>query len=217
MVSSVNSRNEKLLVGPRLRRLRTSLGLTQARMAEDLGISGSYLNLMERNQRAMSAKVLLRLSDTYDIDLSALTSGTDQQLVGALFEALRDPALGRERVPKSEVEDVVGASPATARALVNLHQRYTDISRRLLREEGADDAASALQDAAPANDLVRDVLHRARNYFDSLDRAAEQLSEDMKLRRGETDFRARTRSSERPTLICILPRWQRPTSKRTRR
>ena len=67
---SPGARSEKLLIGPRLRRLRTKLGLTQTRMAEELGISGSYLNLMERNQRAMSAKVLLRLSETYDIDLS---------------------------------------------------------------------------------------------------------------------------------------------------
>ncbi|MGB6230407.1 MAG: helix-turn-helix transcriptional regulator, partial [Litorimonas sp.] len=139
-------RREKILIGPRLRRLRTQLGLTQTRMAEDLGISGSYLNLMERNQRSISAKVLLKLSDTYDIDLSDLTSGTDRQLVGELFDALRDPALGKERVPKSEVEDVVGASPATARALVNLHQRHTELSRRMLREEGADDAATALRD-----------------------------------------------------------------------
>ena len=166
------AKTEKLLIGPRLRRLRTQLGLTQSRMAEDLGISGSYLNLMERNQRAMSAKVLLKLSETYDIDLSDLTSGTDRQLVGELFDALRDPALGKERVPKSEVEDVVGASPATARALVRLHERYTQLSRRLVRDEGADNVLDALDNNVPANDLVREALQRVRNYFDPLDRAA---------------------------------------------
>lgn len=206
MVNSVNKRGEKILIGPRLRRLRTSLGLTQTRMAEDLGISGSYLNLMERNQRAVSAKVLLRLSETYDINLSALTSGTDQQLVGELFEALRDPALGRDRVPKSEVEDVVGASPATARALVNLHQRYTELSRRLVREEGADEAASALQGTVPATDLVRDVLQRARNYFDPLDRAAEDLHTELELRRTEplTALIARMKDHHN-TVVRILP------------
>lgn len=200
------AKTDKLLIGPRLRRLRTQLGLTQARMAEDLGISGSYLNLMERNQRAMSAKVLLKLSETYDIDLSDLTSGTDRQLVGELFDALRDPALGKERVPKSEVEDVVGASPATARALVNLHQRHTELSRRLLRDQGADDAATALRDQVPANDLVRDVLQRARNYFDPLDRAAEALADDMKLRRGEPMAALRQRMADRHKIVVrILP------------
>jgi len=47
----MGQKKDKLLIGPRLRRFRQTLGLTQARMAEDLGISTSYLNLMERNQR----------------------------------------------------------------------------------------------------------------------------------------------------------------------
>jgi transcriptional regulator with XRE-family HTH domain len=55
--------NKKLIVGHRLRRFRQTLGLTQTRMAQDLGISASYLNLMERNQRAMSAKVLLSMAE----------------------------------------------------------------------------------------------------------------------------------------------------------
>lgn len=200
------AKTEKLLIGPRLRRLRTQLGLTQTRMAEDLGISGSYLNLMERNQRAMSAKVLLKLSETYDIDLSDLTSGTDRQLVGELFDALRDPALGKERVPKSEVEDVVGASPATARALVRLHERYTQLSRRLVREEGTDTVLDALDHNVPADDLVREALQRARNYFDPLDRAAEALAKELKLRRGEPMAMLRQRLSERHRIaVRILP------------
>jgi len=204
--SSGRQRGEKLLIGPRLRRLRTKLGLTQTRMAEELGISGSYLNLMERNQRAMSAKVLLRLSETYDIDLSELTSGTDRQLVGELFDALRDPALGKDRVPKSEVEDVVGASPATAKALVNLHQRYTELSRRLVREEGADEAATALQEAAPATDLVRDVINRTHNYFNALDRAAEALYAELDLRRTEPLTALIERMKDKhQTIVRILP------------
>lgn len=200
------AKSEKLLIGPRLRRLRTQLGLTQTRMAEDLGISGSYLNLMERNQRAMSAKVLLRLSETYDIDLSDLTSGTDRQLVGELFDALRDPALGKDRVPKSEVEDVVGASPATARALVRLHERYTQLTRRLVREDDADTVVGALDQSIPAVDLVREALQRSRNYFDTLDRAAEDLATAMKLRRGEPMAMLRERLKDRHNItVRILP------------
>ncbi|HEU0169431.1 MAG TPA: helix-turn-helix transcriptional regulator, partial [Chloroflexota bacterium] len=55
----------KLFLGPRLRRLRRDLGLTQTRMAEDLGVSPSYLNLLERNQRPVTAQVLLRLAEVY--------------------------------------------------------------------------------------------------------------------------------------------------------
>ncbi|ASU69335.1 helix-turn-helix domain-containing protein [Brucella abortus] len=39
----------KIFVGPRIRRIRNERGLTQTAMAEALGISPSYLNLIERN------------------------------------------------------------------------------------------------------------------------------------------------------------------------
>lgn len=179
------AKGEKLLIGPRIRRLRTSLGLTQARMAEELGISGSYLNLIESNQRAISANVLLRLSDAYDLDLGELTSGTDQQLIGELYDVLRDPALGRDRVPKTEVEDVVGASPATARALVKLHDRFTRLTDRQLREGGPPELRDD-DEHIPAQTLVSQYLQEKRNYFDDLDRTAEALADDMRLRRRDT-------------------------------
>jgi len=82
--------SDKLLIGPKLKRFRSSLGLTQTRMAEDLGISGSYLNLMERNQRPMSARVLLRMATLYDFDIAEFAEGGDAQLVATTYEALRD-------------------------------------------------------------------------------------------------------------------------------
>ena len=101
---------------------------------------------------------------------------------------------------------MVGASPATARALINLHARYTDLSRRMLRDEGADDAARALQDNVPATDLVRDALKRARNYFNSLDRAAESLNAEMKLRRGEPMAALRARMQDGHNItVRVLP------------
>ena len=51
----MSTRKEKLMIGPRLRRLRRTLGITQAQMAEDLGVSASYINLIEGNQRPISA------------------------------------------------------------------------------------------------------------------------------------------------------------------
>ena len=58
----------KLFAGHAVRRLRRQLMLTQATMAEALGVSPSYLNLVERNQRPVSATLLLRMAETYDFD-----------------------------------------------------------------------------------------------------------------------------------------------------
>jgi DNA-binding XRE family transcriptional regulator len=57
---------KKLFVGPRFRRIRQQLGLSQTQMAEGLEISPSYINLIELNQRPVTAQLLLRLAETYD-------------------------------------------------------------------------------------------------------------------------------------------------------
>ncbi|MEO0613221.1 MAG: helix-turn-helix domain-containing protein, partial [Pseudomonadota bacterium] len=108
-------RKDKLFIGPKLRRLRQSLGLTQTRMAQELEISPSYLNLIEGNQRPVSAALLIRLTQNYDVPLDELSGTNDVALVADLYEALRDPRLARA-IPKSEVEAVVAASPAIAAA-----------------------------------------------------------------------------------------------------
>ena len=47
----------KIFAGPRLKRLRRERRLTQARMADELDVSPSYLNLMESNQRPITVQV----------------------------------------------------------------------------------------------------------------------------------------------------------------
>ena len=64
----------KLFLGARLRRLRRDRGLNQAAMADEIGISASYLNHLERNQRPVTAGILLRLAEAFDIDMKAFAS-----------------------------------------------------------------------------------------------------------------------------------------------
>ena len=80
----------KLFLGARLRRLRRDLGVTQTRMAEDLGVSPSYFNLLERNQRPVTAQVLLRLAEAYDLDLKTLSSDPDSAGATGLSEVFSD-------------------------------------------------------------------------------------------------------------------------------
>lgn len=48
----------KVLAGAQLRKLRADLGPSQSAMAAELGISVSHLNLVERNQRPVTAQLL---------------------------------------------------------------------------------------------------------------------------------------------------------------
>ena len=53
----------KTFVGPQLRQLRRQNKHTQAQMAQRLGISAAYVNLLENNQRSLSVQVLVALTD----------------------------------------------------------------------------------------------------------------------------------------------------------
>jgi len=162
---------EKLIIGPRVRRLRQSLGLTQTAMASDIGISVSYLNLIERNQRPMSAKVLLRLADVFDIDITQLSPNSDIQTVRELTQVLQSPAYGDYNISKSEIEDTVGISPDFARAFLAAHRRA-----------GAGGTAENAEDERGGTvGSVRTFLHENKNYFDELDRAAEALAGELGL------------------------------------
>src|SRR6185295_15833246 len=93
----------KLYLGRQVRRLRRELGLNQSAMAAEIGVSPSYLNHLERNQRPVTAGVLLRLAEAYDVDLKSFAAEGEGTSVGALAEIFADPLLGGVAVPRYEL------------------------------------------------------------------------------------------------------------------
>jgi hypothetical protein len=170
----------KLFLGPRLRRLRRDLGLTQTRMAEDLAVSPSYLNHLERNQRPITAQILLRLAEVYDIDIRSLSA--DHEAAGAqdLSEVFADPLFRDLGVARHEVAEVAENAPGVADAIVRLYRAYAD--RRRLAEFGAlpraEEGADGL--ALTPSDWVRDQIQAQRNFFPELDEAGEMLARELK-------------------------------------
>ncbi len=64
----------KLFIGRKVRDIRQANGATQAQFADMVGISTSYLNQIENNQRPVSASVLLSLAEKFGIDITELSS-----------------------------------------------------------------------------------------------------------------------------------------------
>ena len=104
---------QKVFLGPRVRRIRNSLGLTQTSMAADLDISPSYLNLIERNQRPLTVPLIIKLSSVYKIDPQELQvegAGT----LSALKEVFADPLLSGELPGDQELVEITDAAPNAA-------------------------------------------------------------------------------------------------------
>src|SRR5438445_7757642 len=93
----------KLFVGARVRRVRLEHGLNQTEMAERLGVSISYLNLIERNQRPLTANVLLRLASAFDLELRALMQSEKHATEEGLAEIFGDAALAGVSVSRAEI------------------------------------------------------------------------------------------------------------------
>src|SRR5499427_2179193 len=119
----------KLFLGARLKRLRRDLGLTQTRMAEDLGVSPSYLNLLERNQRPVTAQVLLRLAEAYDLDLKTLSSDPESASSTGLAEVFSDQMFRDLGIARHEVAEVAESAPGVSEAIVRLYRAYLDQRR----------------------------------------------------------------------------------------
>ena len=197
---------DKLLIGPRLRRFRQTLGLTQSRMAEDLAISTSYLNLMERNQRALSAKVLLRMAQIYDFDIAEFTGAGEAHLVAEIYEAMRDPLFKGEAISKNEAEDLVNTSPAAAKAFLKLYGKHRDLARRNTDLTSDRDKVELLEQSAEAVELVRRFIHRQKNYFPKLDEAAETLSLELGMSNREPHAALTERLKEKHGLsVRVVP------------
>ncbi len=168
--------DRKLYLGPRLRVLRRELGINQTRMAEELGVSPSYLNHLERNQRPMSAQMLLRLADSYDIDVRAFVAGDPGGAANELSEIMSDALVRDIGVARDEILDVAENYPGIGEAIARFYRALTDL-RRLPDQLRTDPGAPAPL-TAPL-DWLRETIARAHNHFPDLDLAAERLAREM--------------------------------------
>jgi predicted transcriptional regulator/transcriptional regulator with XRE-family HTH domain len=166
-------RNSKLFIGRKIRDLRETHRLTQSGFAARLGISTSYLNQIENNQRSVSASVLLGLADAFRVDISDLSAGESDRLLSALMEALSDPVFEGHSPSLQELKLVTQNAPGFAHALIAAHQAYRRNSEQLA---GLDDRlGGAVGEPSPWEE-VRDFFHFVDNYIHELDVAAEKLA-----------------------------------------
>jgi XRE family transcriptional regulator, fatty acid utilization regulator len=197
----------KIFAGPRIRRIRNEQGLTQTSMAEALGISPSYLNLIERNQRPLTVQLLLKLSSTYKIDLDTLQLETGSSMA-ALKEVFSDPLLSGELPGDQELIEISNAAPNAATGMIKLYRAYREQQERLsdlsalLAKDGQAPSLSGTR--LPLNE-VREVLERRANYFPRIEGEVDSF---LNLIKPGDDLSGALKAwlkSEYGTTVRILP------------
>ena len=139
----------KIYAGARLGEIRRGLGLTQTAFARALGVSLSYLNQMERNNRPVSRTVVQGLAERFAIDVAAFSMDEGDRLMADLREALADPVFRDTPHSGAERQIVATNAPGLAHAFLALHRAYRQGQERL----------ASLDEALARGQLALDVLN----------------------------------------------------------
>src|SRR5918993_2724042 len=161
----------KLFLGHRLRRLRRDHEMSQTDMAASLGISPSYLNHLERNQRPVTASLLLKLAELYEVDVRSFAAGGGARTsTDALGEIFSDALLADLGVPRYELAELANNAPSVADAIARLYTALKEIGRNPSLTEAGDARAFVTPES-----WVRDYIQQHRNHYPALEQAAETL------------------------------------------
>ncbi len=173
----------KIFAGPKIRRTRMAKGETQTAMARSLGISPSYLNLIERNQRPLTVQLLIKLASIYGFDLEELQRKGEANTIGQLREIFADPLLSSDLPDNSELIEISDAAPNVSAAMIKLYRAYRESLDRLsgLSRMMAKEGGEAISGTARLPiDEMRETFERISPYFPAIERAAAKLIKILK-------------------------------------
>ncbi len=115
------------LTGSRIRERRTIVSLKQAELARQVGISASYLNLIEHNRRRIGGKLLLDIAQVLRVEPSSLTQGAEAALIANLREAAADAGAVTAEIDR--VDEFAGRFPGWAEVLAGQNRRIATLER----------------------------------------------------------------------------------------
>lgn len=168
--------------GAKVRALRRRENLSQVQLADRLGVSPSYLNLIENNRRPLPANLLIRLAQLFDIDVNAFATDEDTRLVADLTEAFADPLFEEQDLTSVDVREMTSASPSAARAVLAMYRAYQaaratadDLTSRLTEGEEGEGSSSPQARSFLPSEEVSDLVQGRSNHFPELEAAAEDL------------------------------------------
>ena len=162
--------------GPKIKAVRRQLGLQANKLSEQLGISPSYLNLIESGKRKIDGDLLLKVCEELKIELSDLTNKSDSNLANNLSELLGDELFEDLDILGPEVQDLVNTNPKIARALIKLGDNYKQKGQEIVSK--VENISGKIIDGRKASfpgEVVSDFLQENKNYFSKLEKFAEDI------------------------------------------
>ena len=171
-----------LKIGPKIKAFRRQLGLQANKLAEELEISPSYLNLIEGGKRKIDGDLLLKVCEKLKIQLSDLTTKSDINLENTISEILDDKLFEDLDILGPEVKDLVGTNPKIGRALVRLGDILKKKDHELINkiEKLSGKIVDNRKNSFPG-EVISDFLQENKNYFSKLEEFANKVFEKVQV------------------------------------
>jgi predicted transcriptional regulator/transcriptional regulator with XRE-family HTH domain len=153
-------------------------------MAEKLGISASYLNLIESDRRPLTAPLLIKLAQEFHLDLKNFAASDEGRMISDLLEVFGDPLFENHGLTNNDVRELATTAPNLGRAVVALYQAYQGSKHSVESLAGQlsdDGSGTGLDTSRLPSEEVSDLIQRHTNHFPELEAAAEALGRDAKL------------------------------------
>ena len=180
--SSKEKINElNLKIGPKIKAFRRQLGIQANKLATELGISPSYLNLIESGKRRIDGDLVIRVCKELKINLDDLTSKSDLNLENNISELLSDELFEDLDILGPEVKDLVNSNPKIAKALVKLGDNFKQKDHEIVSKvENISGKIIDSRKAAFPGEVVSDFLQDNNNFFPKLENFANLVFEKVK-------------------------------------
>lgn len=154
-------------IGFRLRDARKKKGLTQTALAKTVGISVSYLNLIEHNNRTIGGALLNRLAHELGLDVASLSGHEDARLIQQLGELAAEPLLRDVALNEKGAQAIVSREPEWARGIINLHNAW----------RSSNEVVEALSDQLSRDPYMVETSHEVLTHITSIRSFSEILDE----------------------------------------
>jgi len=214
--SNKNINDLNLKIGPKIKAFRRQLGIQANKLADELGISASYLNLIEGGKRRIDGDLVIRVCKELKINLEDLTSKADLNLENNISELLSDELFEDLDILGPEVKDLVNSNPKIAKALVKLGDNFKQKDIEIVNKvENISGKIIDSRKAAFPGEVVSDFLQDNKNFFPKLEDFANLIFEKIK-QNNRTRYVALCsflKSEYNIRVIDIIPEESKPFSK----
>ena len=168
-------------IGPKIKAFRRQLGMQANKLADELDISPSYLNLIEKGKRKIDGDLLIKVCEKLRIELSDLTSKTDLNLENNISELLSDELFEDLDILGPEVKDLVNTNPKIAKALIKLGDNFKQKDHEIVNKlENISGKIIDSRKAAFPGEVISDFLQENKNFFPKLENFANIIFEKVK-------------------------------------